>query len=139
MKKTGIWLLAILPLVLPGLALAAPGEDWGVRGDGRYAPSKLALEVKDYSIIFSKELAADKAKGWQAGDDTIATASWVYAPGITGGPESKIADPQIPGSSNTGVQTWLAGGTSGQKYTVTITLVTTMGRTLIFPWKIEVK
>ena len=126
-------------LALAVAAGAAPGEQWGRRSDGFYTPSKLAGEVKDYSIILSQELAADKSAGWVAGDDTISSASWVYGAGITGGPESLVADPKIPGSNNTGVSTWFSDGTAGQKYAVTVTIHTTMGRIFIFPFKIEVR
>jgi hypothetical protein len=142
MGKFGrLCLAGVLVLALAGAAWATTGQAdaWNYRSDGWYAPSKAAAEIKDYGLVFSKELAADKEKGWQSGDDTIASATWAYAGGITGGPESLIADPKISGSSSTGVGTWLAGGTAGQKYAITITLTTSKGRKLIFPFKIEVK
>lgn len=135
-------LATLIFLALAGAAWAGPGDSWGMRSDGLYAPYKRAGEVKDYSLYFSQELAADKSKGWVSGDDTIKSdpaPTWSYATGITGGPEAIIADPKIAGSNNTGVSTWLAGGTAGTKYAITLTLHTTKGRTLILPFKIEVK
>jgi hypothetical protein len=130
---------ALMLALASGAVQAGPGDTWGQRTDGYYAPPKMAAEIKDYPIILSKELAADKARGWQAGDDTIASATWSYAVGITGGPESLIADPKITGSAGTGVVTWLAGGTAGQKYNISVTVITTQGRRYEFPFKIEVK
>jgi hypothetical protein len=133
-----IILAGVLLLTLAGAALALPGETWTPRSDGWYAPSKTPLEVKDYGISFSKELAADKLN-WQPGDDTIASVVWTYPSGLTGGPDRIGADPRIPSSNDTTLFTWFAGGTAGQKYTITLKIVTTQGRTEEWSFKIEVK
>lgn len=119
-----ITLAIVLILAMAGPGSAAPGQSWSLRTDGWYTPSKLAVEVKDYSIDWSKELAA--------GDDTIATCVWTFPNGITGGPYSISVDKKS-------VATWLSGGTAGQTYTISFLFTTTGGRTEKFSFKVEVK
>lgn len=114
-------------------------DDFTLRSDGWYAPSKLAGERLDFKLGWGLELASNKAQGWVSGDDTIASAAWIFPTGITHGPESLCADPAFPTASNTGVMTWIAGGTAGQKYTVSVQITSAAGRVEIFSFKIEVK
>ena len=85
-------------------------EKWTLQDDGWYAPPKRADEALDYVIDWSKELASDKARGWQTGDDTIsAIVTFTVSTGITKGATAISAD---------GRQTAfrLSGGTAGQTY-----------------------
>lgn len=76
-------------------------------------PPKDTDEVKDYGLDWTKELAGD----------VILSSSWDSPSGITIGETSFSNYPK-----NLAV-IWLSGGTSGQKYTFTNTIVTQGGRT----------
>ena len=69
--------------------------------------------VLDYGFDWS-------ASGWLATGETISTSNWTVEAGIT-----KDSDT----NDNTTTTIWLSGGTAGEDYTVTNTIVTSASRT----------
>lgn len=67
----------------------------------------------DYTIDWS---------GWLAAGETISTSAWVAETGIT------IMPSPAPSNTTTTATVWLTGGTVGQGYNVTNTIVTSAGR-----------
>ncbi len=103
----------------PGRSGAA---GFSLRSDGWYAPPQSVHEVLDYSVNYTD---------WLAGDQ-ISTSVWTYSSGITHGAESI-------NQAKTITTIWLSGGTAGQKYTITNTMITVGGRTWYATFKVEVK
>lgn len=85
-------------------------------------PAKDPADVKDYKV---------RCADWLAGD-TIATATWTMPAGLT-------KDSQQLSDTNTSAVIWISGGTAGQDYSITLTIVTAGGRTLQVTIKIKVK
>lgn len=87
--------------------------------------TKTAAEILDFTIDWS-------TRG--LGADTIATSTWAYT-GTSGTitlDDDSIADPA------TSTTIWVSGGTTGAIYTITNTVVTIYGRTLVESFKLEV-
>lgn len=75
--------------------------------------TKKATEVKDYTIDLTDEL----------GTDTISTVTWTVPTGITKDSQSETTKRAT---------IWLSSGTAGTDYTLTATVVTAGGRTLVY-------
>ena len=129
-----LWKGALALALVLALAGALGAASFGLRSDGYYAPPKGAADVMDYSIAYHR---------WLAGD-TIATSTWTYASGITGGAESINQVPiTLPNGETapafTVVTMWLSGGTAGQTYEILNKITTAGGRTRYQVFKITVK
>ena len=82
-------------------------------GGKAWAEVKDPADVKDYSVDFSAQLGVG---------ETVDSRTVVAATGLTVDSSSIV-------TSNT-VRVWLSGGTAGLNYRVTVTAVTSGGRTL---------
>ena len=79
-------------------------------------PPKDPNEVKDYDLIWTNELAGD----------TIVSSTWTLPTGAA----LAISNPSFASTSTSSItKVWLSGGILGQVYTLTNTVVTTLGRT----------
>ena len=85
--------------------------------------------VKDPDAVLDYSLAWDE---WLDGD-TISSASWTVASGLTKGSESinsgAVTLNGVPRPASSVTTVWLSGGTAGTNYTVTCRIVTAAGRT----------
>lgn len=98
-----------------------PTEPWPRSGaDGLPYWEKDPLAVKDYSEDYT---------AWLAGD-TIVNSTWASPAGIT-----RVT----PAFTTTKATVWLTGGTHGQVYKVTNTIITLGGRTEIRSFNIRVQ
>jgi len=82
----------------------------------QFWPDKDPGEQLDYRIDWKDRLLVNRVT------DSIASSTWTGTSGIT------IASNNFSGTFTT---VWLAGGTIGTTYTVTNTIVTTGGRTMV--------
>lgn len=83
-----------------------------------YERYKRSADVLDYVINWSA--GADDGGPWLETGDTIQSSSWSVPVGITKNSDS---------STTTTTTVWLSGGTAGQSYDCTNTIVTAGGRT----------
>ena len=74
--------------------------------------AKVPDAVKDYPLDWGKE--------WLVDGDTIATSTWDVPSGLNEGTHT---------NTTTETVAWISGGTLGQSYVITNTIVTANGRT----------
>ena len=79
-------------------------------------------ENLDYSM--------DWGENWLAPGETITTSSWTASPGLTLG---------VTSDTDSTATAWVSGGTAGQPYLLTNTIVTSAGRTAVNSMIIKVE
>jgi hypothetical protein len=104
-SRQSIFLVLAAIFIMTAVANTVQGATGFTYSDGWYAPSKDAAAVLDYSIDWSQ---------WLAGD-TIAASSWTCDQGITGVP--------VSGPDTTKTSIWLSGGTMGQTYKISNSII----------------